>query len=151
MALQHCPRMVSVLQELGAVTDAASAAYLDDVEQLTRQLDDGAALSDPDSGDLLIWAAYGGATGTARLLLDRGADGDAGALHAAAERGRPELVRMLLDAGADVDRRDPATGRAPLHAAIAAGPDGEVRGDRPRAPRGRCRRQRDDSRRRQRA
>ena len=125
VALQHCPPLVPVLQELGAVTDAASAAYLDDVEQLTRQLDDGAALSHPDSGDLLTWAAYGGATGTARLLLDRGADADAGALHAAAERGRLELVRMLLDAGADIDRVDPATGRAPLHAAITAGPDGE--------------------------
>ncbi|WP_324278426.1 ankyrin repeat domain-containing protein [Blastococcus brunescens] len=32
-----------------------------------------------------------------------------------------ELVRLLLDAGADADRRDPDTGRTPLHAAVAAG------------------------------
>jgi ankyrin repeat protein len=34
-------------------------------------------------------------------------------------------VRLLLDAGADVDRRDPDAGRAPLHAAVAAGPGGD--------------------------
>ena len=33
---------------------------------------------------------------------------------------------MLVDAGADVDRRDPATGRTPLHAAVAAGPGGDA-------------------------
>jgi ankyrin repeat protein len=30
-------------------------------------------------------------------------------------------VRLLLDAGADVDRRDPGSGRVPLHAAVTAG------------------------------
>jgi ankyrin repeat protein len=33
---------------------------------------------------------------------------------------------MLLDAGADANRRDPDTGRAPLHAAVAGGPDGDA-------------------------
>ncbi|WP_233495750.1 ankyrin repeat domain-containing protein [Geodermatophilus sp. TF02-6] len=50
-----------------------------------------------------------------------GADVDGGALHAAAGSARPELVRLLVDAGADVDRREPDTGRSPLHAAVAAG------------------------------
>jgi ankyrin len=117
---------VDTLRELGAVLDAPSAAYLDDVEHLERELADGADLAGPETGDLLAWAAHGGAAATARLLLDRGADADAGALHAAAERGRAELVRLLLEAGADVDRRDPYSGRTPLHAAVAAGPDGDA-------------------------
>jgi ankyrin repeat protein len=123
VALQFAPDLVEPLRAAGAPIDAASAAYLDDVEQLTRHLDDGARLSDPKAGvDLLSWAAAGGAVRTARLLLERGADADGGALHAAAGRGRLELVRVLLSAGADVDRRDPETGRAPLHEAVSAGP-----------------------------
>jgi ankyrin repeat protein len=127
VALQYCPDLVPVLVGLGAALDAPSAAYLDDVDELTRQLDVGAELTDPRSGvDLLAWAALGGASSTARLLLDRGADADGGALHAASGEGHLELVRLLLDAGADVDRRDPHTGRAPLHAAVAAGPAGDA-------------------------
>jgi ankyrin repeat protein len=60
------------------------------------------------------------------LLLDRGADADRGALQAAAASGALQLVQMLLAAGADVDRREPDTGRTPLHAAVAAGPDGDA-------------------------
>ena len=56
----------------------------------------------------------------------RGADCNAGALHVAAGGSRLELVRLLLDAGADVNRRDPPNGRTPLHAAVAAGPDGDT-------------------------
>jgi ankyrin repeat protein len=126
IALQYRPALVPLLLELGSVVDAPSAAYLDDVARLTEQLDDGAALTDPLSGvDLLSWAALGGAAATARLLLERGADADGRALHAAAAGGHLELVQMLLDAGADVDRRDPDTGRTPLHAAVAAGPKGD--------------------------
>ena len=127
VALESAPELVVPLREAGAPVDAASAAYLDDIGQLARELDDGAPLTDPDSGvDLLSWAAAGGAARTARLLLERGADADGGALHAAAGRGRLELVRILLSAGADVDRRDPETGRAPLHEAVAGGPDGDA-------------------------
>lgn len=123
VALQFCPSLVPRLVGLGATLDAASAAYLDDVDGLTRHLDDGAPLTDPLSGvDLLSWAALGGAAATARLLLERGADADGGGLHAAAGGGRLELVELLLGAGADVDRRDAHTGRTPLHAAVAAGP-----------------------------
>ena len=123
VALEFCPELVPVLLELGAVLDAPSAAFLDEVGTLTAHLDDGASLNDAASGvDLLSWAALGGAPGTARLLLERGADANAGALHAAAGSARLELVQLLLDAGADVDRRDPHTGRAPLHAAVTAGP-----------------------------
>jgi ankyrin repeat protein len=127
VALESAPELVAQLRAAGAPVDAASAAYLDDVDQLTRELDGGAPLSDPVTGvDLLFWAATGGATGTAKLLLQRGADADGGALHAAAARVRLDLVRLLLAAGADVDRRNPDTGRAPLHEAVAAGPDGDA-------------------------
>jgi ankyrin repeat protein len=126
VALEFSPGLVPLLLELGAVLDAPSAAYLDDVDRLTAELDDGAPLSDRASGvDLLSWAALGGAAATAELLLARGADANGGALHAAASGSRLALVRLLLDAGADVDRREPHTGRAPLHAAVAAGPDGD--------------------------
>ena len=126
-ALESTPDLVPLLRELGAPVDAASAAYLDDVERLDAELDGGAALTDPVTGvDLLTLAAAGGAAGTARALLDRGADADGGALHAAAARTHPELVRLLLAAGADVNRRDPDTGRSPLHAAVSAGRGGDA-------------------------
>ncbi|TYP85862.1 ankyrin repeat domain-containing protein [Blastococcus xanthinilyticus] len=122
LALEHAPDLVPLLVEKGAVVDAPSAAYLDDADRLTAELDAGADLTDPATGmDLLAWAALGGAVGTARLLLARGADPDGGALHAAAAGGSPDLVRLLLGAGADVDRHDPDTGRTPLHAAVSAG------------------------------
>lgn len=121
-ALESAPDLVPLLRELGAPVDAASAAYLDDVDRLRAELDRGAPLSDPVTGvDLLTLAAAGGAAGSARTLLDRGADADGGALHAAAANTRPELVRLLLAAGADVNRREPDTGRSALHAAVAAG------------------------------
>ena len=127
VALQFSPDLVPLLLELGAVLDAPSAAYLDDVASWTGNSSSGTRPTDRASGaDLLSWAALGGAAATARLLLERGADADGGALHAAASGSRLELVRLLLDAGADVDRRDPETGRAPLHAAVAAGPGGDA-------------------------
>jgi ankyrin repeat protein len=122
VALQSQPELVPLLRELGARVDAPSAAYLGDVDELARHLDDGADPGDRTSGvDLLSWAAFGGAAPTAELLLDRGVDADTGALHFAAGGARLELVRLLLAAGADANRRDPATGRTPLHAAVAAG------------------------------
>jgi len=127
VALEFAPQLVVALRGLGAPVDAASAAFLDDVDQLTRELDAGAKLADPVTGvDLLAFAAAGGSPGTARLLLDHGADPDGGALYAASRRAHLELVRMLLAAGADVDRQDRDTGRSPLHAAVAAGPDGDA-------------------------
>jgi ankyrin repeat protein len=123
VALQLQPELVPLLRELGAEVDAPSAAYLGDVDALARHLDDGTLPGDRAGGaHLLSWAAFGGAAATADLLLSRGADPDTGALHFAAGGGRLRLVRLLLDAGADVNRRDPVTGRTPLHAAVAADP-----------------------------
>ena len=127
VALQLRPDLVGLLRELGAHVDAPSAAYLGDVDQLTRHLDGGADPRDRTSGaDLLSWAAFGGAGPAAELLLERGADADTGALHFAAGGGQLGLVRLLLASGADVNRLDPATGRTPLHAAVGAGPAGEA-------------------------
>jgi ankyrin repeat protein len=127
VALEAAPPLVAQLRAAGAPVDAVSAAYLDDVEQLTLHLNDGTHVSDSTTGvDLLSWAAKGGALRTARLLLERGADANRGALHAAAGRGRLELVQLLLAAGADVDRLDPDSGRSPLHEAVAAGPGGDA-------------------------
>jgi ankyrin repeat protein len=127
VALEFCPDLVPLLRKLGADLDAPSAAYLGDVRTLKAHLDEGAPLADPRSGrDLLSWAALGGAASAAKLLLERGADANGGALHAAAAGSRLAMVKLLLDAGADVDRRDPLSGRAPLHAAVAAGPDGDA-------------------------
>ena len=123
VALQQRPDLVGLLRELGAAVDAPSAAYLGDVDELERHLADGSSPGDRTSGvDLLSWAAFGGAAATAELLLGRGADPDTGALHFAAGGARLELVRLLLKAGADANRRDPATGRTPLHAAVGAAP-----------------------------
>lgn len=122
VALAAAPDLVPVLIGLGAPVDAPSAAYLDDADRLADVLDEDGT----GSSELLAWAAAGGAARTARVLLDRGADPDGGALLAAAGAGSAELVELLLAAGADVDRREPDTGRTPLHAAVAAGPAGDT-------------------------
>jgi ankyrin repeat protein len=127
VAVEHAPALVPLLGGLGARIDAPAAAHLDDVDRLAAELDAGAPLTDPATGlDLLTVAAAGGAAGAVRLLLDRGADPDGGALAAAAAACRPDLVRALLDAGARADRRDPDTGRTPLHEAVSAGPGGDA-------------------------
>jgi ankyrin repeat protein len=121
VALEHSPDLVAPLRALGAPVDAASAAFLDDTDQLTSALDAGARLTDPATDvDLLSWAAAGNATGAVRVLLDRGGDPDRGALPAAAAAGAAPVVVLLLQAGADVDQRDPDAGRTPLHTAVAA-------------------------------
>jgi ankyrin repeat protein len=121
VALEHAPDLVAELRRLGAPVDAASAAYLGDVAELARALDAGAPLVDPaTSVDLLSWAASGGSVASVRLLLERGADLDGGALHAAAATAAAPMVELLLQAGADVDGRDRDTGRTPLHTAVAA-------------------------------
>jgi ankyrin repeat protein len=127
VALQHSPDLVELLRRLGAPVDAASAAFLGDVEQLTAALHAGAPLTDPVTDvDLLCWAAAGHSVTTVEVLLGRGADPDGGALHAAAAAGAAPVVERLLRAGADADGRDAVTGRTPLHTAVAALSAGSV-------------------------
>jgi ankyrin repeat protein len=124
VALEHSPALVELLRSLGAPVDAATAAFLGDTDRLAGELDAGAGLTEPATDvAVLTWAAYGGSVAAVELLIDRGADPDSGALHAAATAGRPDVVTVLRAAGAQVDRRDPDTGRTPLHAAVVAGPD----------------------------
>jgi ankyrin repeat protein len=121
LALELSPDLVPVLRRLGAVVDAASAAFLGDTEQLTSALDaDPGHPSTARGVDLLSCAAAGGSVATVAALLDRGAAPDRGALHAAAAAGAAPVVELLLAAGADVDGRDRDTGRTPLHTAVAA-------------------------------
>ena len=121
LALEHSPDLVAVLRRLGAPVDAASAAFLGDVALLTSALDEGARSTDPATAvDLLGRAAAGGSVAAVRVVLDRGADPDGGALHAAAAAGATPVVELLLRAGAEVDARDRDTGRTPLHTAVAA-------------------------------
>ena len=52
--------------------------------------------------------AYGGSVTAVRLLLDRGADPDSGALHAASAAGRPEVVTVLPAVDVDATTDDGA-------------------------------------------
>ena len=128
VALQLRPELVPLLRELGAAGRRAERGLPGRRRRSsTRHLDDGAG---PATGPAASTCCPGRPSGAPRpppkLLLERGADADTGALHFAAGGARLELVRLLLDAGADVNRRDPATGRTPLHAAVAAGPAGDA-------------------------
>jgi ankyrin repeat protein len=124
VALEYAPGLVDLLVGLGAPMDAAAAAFLGDTDRLAAELDAGTPLRDPATEvDLLSWAARGRSAEAAQLLLDRSADPDLGALHAAAAAGAVAVVEQLLRAGADVDHRDPETGRTPLHAAVSTAPE----------------------------
>jgi ankyrin repeat protein len=84
----------------------------------------------PDGGTALALAAFFNAPGTARLLLDRGADIGAvarnfmkvQALHAAVASRNAETVSLLLERGADVNARQ-QVGYTPLMGAASSGRD----------------------------
>ena len=128
VALQFCPDLVPLLLELGAVLDAPSAAYLDDVDELDRAA--AAAAPGPPTGRPASTCSPG--RRSAAPPRRPGCCWSAAPTPTAARcTRRPPApawswCRLLLDAGADVDRRDPDTGRAPLHAAVAAGPGGDA-------------------------
>jgi ankyrin repeat protein len=95
-----------------------------DVEEVARLLDAEPhlmeALNPDDDQTPLIMAAERGHVGMVRLLLERGADVNAGslsgdtALHEAAARGHEEVVSILLGCGADHSRMDVILGGTPL-------------------------------------
>jgi ankyrin repeat protein len=102
------------------------AAHSADINTVREHLDRfGAAIVDARdniNARALTWAAFAGDTAMVELLLDRGADINAGgtnnkpALTWAAEGGKREVVALLLDRGARLDVQD-EFGTTPLMAA----------------------------------
>jgi ankyrin repeat protein len=99
------------------LTPVALAAAAEDVRTLEALLEAGANVEEPDEDGvtLLGWAAIGGRTEAARVLLRRGANVNAVAkngftplLYAASvDFGDGEMVRLLVDAGADTTAKTP--------------------------------------------
>lgn len=96
--------------------DAFEAATLGDVNRLHDLLHNDPTTLDarsPDDATALHFAAFFAQPGTARLLVDHGADvhavsptfGNVTPLHSAAAGGSAEIVHLLLEAGADPNAR----------------------------------------------
>lgn len=81
-----------------------------------------ATTRDAGGVSLLAWCAYYGDVAAIRFLLAKGESlaslGENLGLHAAAFHGHWRLCEFLVENGADVNRLDPDTGEAPLHAAL---------------------------------
>lgn len=122
--------LAAIVLAAGPVLDGFEAAAADDLAALERAIDADPGFARARSSDgftALHLAAFFGGTGTARRLLQAGADAGAvadvnavQALHSAAAGGHHEIVRLLLDAGAHPDARQ-AGGFTPLHAAGQSG------------------------------
>lgn len=112
----------------GAPLDICTAAVLgraEDVAALLAESPELAGATGSHNIPVLYYAAIGGYTEIAQMLIDAGADINAGAggntaLHGAAGFGRVEMVRWLLDRGANPYEYD-HEGRMPLDVAVATG------------------------------
>jgi len=112
----------------GAPLDICAAAMLGRREDVIAFLEQDAELIGATGAHdipLLFHAAISQDEGMAPLLVERGADVDAGiekntALHGAAGFGRVEVARYLIDQGADFAALD-HDGRTPLDVAEATG------------------------------
>lgn len=100
-----------------------TAAHRGDRETVEQYLDQyGADIIDKRdniNARAITWAAYAGKTEIVDLLLERGADINAGgtndkpALTWAADMGRRDVAKLLLDKGADIGVKD-QSGETPL-------------------------------------
>lgn len=106
VALEYNNHVRDFLLEHGAVVDTAAAAALGDLDRLRELLD-----ADPDRArerttqiTPACWGAFFGTVEAVRLLLDRGADPQDGALCCAAMVNGLEVARLLLERGADPRR-----------------------------------------------
>ncbi len=110
----------------GTLQQAASQG---DLELITRALDEGTDISEPDdAGDpALVVASLKGQTEAMVLLLKRGANievrNKAGLtpLHAAAYAGHLDAVKLLVAANANVNDHENFYSMSPLHAAAEEG------------------------------
>jgi ankyrin repeat protein len=107
------------------------AASLDDIDRLRELLDGDPTVVTAYSADgftALHFPAFFGGVGSARVLLDRGADVEAHGrgwmtgtpLNSAAAGRHADVARLLLDRGADPNARQ-ASGWTPLHSAAHNG------------------------------
>ena len=125
--------IVSYLLAQGAPMDICTAAMLGDANAVAAFLDHQPALigaTGPHDLPLLFYPVVGDQMALLQLLIERGADVNAGtghntALHAAAGYGRPEMVRYLLDQGAEFMATD-YEGRTPLDVAEDTGHQGII-------------------------
>lgn len=121
--------IVEALLAAGPPLDVFASSQIDDKDALRRLLDASPELVFAYSDDgftALHFAAYYGAPAAMRLLLDRGANGEAVTknflmnmpIHAAAAAavGRLEACETLIECGANVNARQHG-GNAPLHTA----------------------------------
>ncbi|HUW36862.1 MAG TPA: ankyrin repeat domain-containing protein [Rhodocyclaceae bacterium] len=104
------------------------AAFNGRAQAVEKLVAAGAAIN-PKGWTPLIYAAFGGYTTIARLLLEKGADVDAAApngvtaLMAAARNGHLKTVQLLLDHGARLDLRNQDGATASDWAAAAGNSD----------------------------
>ena len=136
------------------VFDAAAVGRTRGLEELLAAEPELARAWSPDGFTALHYAAFFGQEGSARLLLERGAEVDVVArnenihvtpLHSAASGGHPSIVKLLLEHGADPNAAQDG-GFTPLHSAaqnddtesvealLAAGADPSLANDEGRAP-----------------
>lgn len=122
--------IAELLLEAGAELDICSAAMLGQVDEVRARLSDDPSLANATGAhgiSVLYHAVITGQLEVAQLLLEHGADVDAGAgvdtpLHGAARHGRTALAAWLLVQGANRELLD-YEGKTPLQVAEAAGHD----------------------------
>ncbi len=106
--------------------DVADAARSGDVERLVLLLDEGASVAGGGVVQPIHFACMAGHSDVVRVLLERGADPDAGSLLGtplvvAAGRKHTEIVELLIAQGADPTLAGGREEHTPMHAAAHAG------------------------------